>query len=703
MTTLEADHPEVYQSFMEEQFSVQLAGDNPFGRLPVDQTTEVTVNKDTKIAGGVTKFSLKTEAVNRFYLTAEFRSAFLGQLRDMVQVRRLSFHHDEMQTPRFIKDEVNVKAVENLLQSWNNPFAESQNLVSISTAKGAPDDVKNDLMSDLKIGEEAYQRFKKERLESNPPKKKFHDPIQMKKLKTFSSLCKKKEINSKGRAVILKADRSLFGRMIVMGQSRKIHMKDLLSHSLGPLPWALAMPEGFPRKTNKASIAAFLQKNVQVADAFLPNSATVIDDMSLVQKLNVGSSQTTFENVAKSLLTMALKEGEQSTRIDIVFDTYRELSTKNAERSIRGEDQGIRVQKISAQQVIKQWRQFLHQLMNKTSLIKFLVSEWRKPQYLERLLRLGKSLFVTCEDKCWKLSGECCEEIPELCSCHKEADGRLLLHATHAAQEGYEAVIISSENTDVFILLLAFDSSINSRLFQKCGNQTRTKLVDIGKIASTLGDHVCKGLIGLHAYTGCDTVSAFAGKGKVNSAKILKSDKCIQDASAQLGQNWTLSEDLFDEMEKFTCALYTPGASTGNINDARYNLFCAKNGEIESHQLPPCQDCLRKHAVRANYQAGIWRRSLERNPSIPSPNGNGWKLETTNDKQDLVIDWMEGKPAPEAVLELLACKCARSCKLPQCVCLLNGLKCTDLCKLKDCDNQPQELDEVEQEEEDNYE
>ena len=34
-----------------------------------------------------------------------------------------------------------------------------------------------------------------------------------------------------------------------------------------------------------------------------------------------------------------------------------------------------------------------------------------------------------------------------------------------------------------------------------------------------------------------------------------------------------------------------------------------------------------------------------------------------------------------------------------CVCLSNGLKCTDLCKLKDCDNQPQELDKVEQEEE----
>ena len=105
--------------------------------------------------------------------------------------------------------------------------------------------------------------------------------------------------------------------------------------------------------------------------------------------------------------------------------------------------------------------------MNKTSLIKLLVIEWRKPQYLERLLRLRKSLFVTCQDKCWKLSGELCEEIPELCSCHDEADGRLLLGAVCAAHQGYEAVIISSEDTNVFILLLAFDNSINSKVREK--------------------------------------------------------------------------------------------------------------------------------------------------------------------------------------------------------------------------------------------
>ena len=59
-------------------FSVQLAADNPFGCIPVDQTTEVTMNKDTQTVGGTTKFSQKRGAVKCFYLTAEYRSGFLN-------------------------------------------------------------------------------------------------------------------------------------------------------------------------------------------------------------------------------------------------------------------------------------------------------------------------------------------------------------------------------------------------------------------------------------------------------------------------------------------------------------------------------------------------------------------------------------------------------------------------------------------------
>ena len=84
MMNLPSEHPEVYCNFMAGKFAVQLAEGSPFARIPVDQTTEVTVNKDTKTSRGVTKFSLKTGAVNRFYMTAEYKCSFLAHLRNMV-------------------------------------------------------------------------------------------------------------------------------------------------------------------------------------------------------------------------------------------------------------------------------------------------------------------------------------------------------------------------------------------------------------------------------------------------------------------------------------------------------------------------------------------------------------------------------------------------------------------------------------------
>ena len=100
------------------------------------------------------------------------------------------------------------------------------------------------LLKAYEIGEQTYATFKDERLERDPPAKKFHDPMKTKKLKTFSNMCKKKEVKSSGRVTFLKADRSLFGRIIMMAQGRNLQMEDNLSHPLGPLSWALSTPDG---------------------------------------------------------------------------------------------------------------------------------------------------------------------------------------------------------------------------------------------------------------------------------------------------------------------------------------------------------------------------------------------------------------------------------------------------------------------------
>ena len=154
--------------------------------------------------------------------------------------------------------------------------------------------------------------------------------------------------------MVLKADRKLFGQMVLIAESRKLHMSDVLAHPCGPLPWALANGDGSLCKTNKAALAKELEKNVSPAEEIEEPSATIIDGMSLVQKLQ-GNDQT-FLQLAESALSHALHEGSKSHRIDVVFDVYRDMSIKNAERANRGSDTEIKFKNIAPGHKIQQWR-----------------------------------------------------------------------------------------------------------------------------------------------------------------------------------------------------------------------------------------------------------------------------------------------------------------------------------------------------------
>ena len=266
MTNLPEKNHRVYEAFKAGQFSsVQMSNNsNPFGSIPVDQATEVTVNKDTKTPGGTARFSLTAAAIKRYYITSEYRSALLGQLRDMVQGNRSNVCHTELQRPRIHKNESLVSSI--LGQPICGEAGPLQHLYC----------------------KDRYATVNGERLERDLPANKFHDPMKTIRLKTFSNMCKKKELKSSGRT--LNADRSLFGRIIVMAQGRNLQMDDILSHPLGPLPCALTTADGLLRKNNKAFLAATFQKNVKVAEQLPGISASVIDGMNVVKRVSEGWS-----------------------------------------------------------------------------------------------------------------------------------------------------------------------------------------------------------------------------------------------------------------------------------------------------------------------------------------------------------------------------------------------------------------------------
>ena len=57
-----------------------------------------------------------------------------------------------------------------------------------------------------------------------------------------------------------------------------------------------------------------------------------------------------------------------------------------------------------------------------------------------------------------------------------------------------------------------------------------------------------------------------------------------------------------------------------------------------------------------NYQSLVWKQALNTNFELHFPIGNGWQ----DNEETLEIVWMERKPSPESMLELITCNCQRA-------------------------------------------
>ena len=143
-----------------------------------------------------------------------------------------------------------------------------------------------------------------------------------------------------------------------------------------------------------------------------------------------------------------LLEASGSLRIDVVFDVYREVSIKNVEGYNRCSTSGIQCKNMVEGHIVQQWRKVLNSADNKTQLICFLTNTSKQPTYRNKLQ--GKEMFVTCEEKCFRITTSGVTEVQSLESTQEEADTRLLLHAAHTSEAGYQSIIISSEDIDCY-------------------------------------------------------------------------------------------------------------------------------------------------------------------------------------------------------------------------------------------------------------
>ena len=151
-------------------------------------------------------------------------------------------------------------------------------------------------------------------------------------------------------------DRTLFARMALLGQFRKIDFKIAFMYPLGLLLWSLADAYSLLRKTNKAQLFKELEKNVPVLERHLTNVSNIYDGIANPQKLKL-SAGATIRLMAEKVFSAVTNN--TSRRIDIVFGTYPDVSIKNAERSKRNaRSESVRYKNILPGHPIKSWSKF---------------------------------------------------------------------------------------------------------------------------------------------------------------------------------------------------------------------------------------------------------------------------------------------------------------------------------------------------------
>ena len=140
--------------------------------------------------------------------------------------------------------------------------------------------------------------------------------------------------------------------------------------------------------------------------------------------------------------------------------------------------------------------------------------EWAKERFASHLN--GHQLHVCDGSQCYGLFAESNEAVvrsvvPKLESTQEEADTRLLLHCAHAARQGHQTIVIKSPDTDVAVIACLASHSIPAMILFRTGTKNRTRFINITTMGQRFGPAVSAALVGLHAFTGCDSTSVFAG------------------------------------------------------------------------------------------------------------------------------------------------------------------------------------------------
>ena len=231
-----------------------------------------------------------------------------------------------------------------------------------------------------------------------------------------------------------------------------------------------------------------------------------------------------------------------------------------------------------------------------------------------------------------------------------------------------------SDDTDVFVLLVYWckKADVLCALQMERWNGS---VLDINTTVTALGDK-CRGLLGRHALSGCDTVSYPNGRGKVSALRVLTQTD-IDELDSVLGEESATQTDLQKAGTSFFLSLYCQKEST-SLNAARHDIYRKRKNPPPLKSLPPTDANLALHVQRAHLQMLLWKAADNSDPPDIQLTDYGWEVK----EHEHVMPAVSREPAaPSKLMDVISCSCkaeGKACS-GRCSCGSSGLSCTSYC------------------------
>ena len=544
--------------------------------------------------------------------------------------------HKEEGERRRMMDETDRNKIAEELEKHSHPLnVKSTDLYNIVNGQVAP--TKVNVQDALHIGSTQSEKF------TALLPGAFHSKIE-RKVKTMQEMKKVVIVNGKPIFDI----ETLLARLLVVGQQRGMEVTDIFQYELSPVPPSLTDEFGCLRKADKTVLVKCLGVPVNSA----PAPDVVLVDASQLLYHVVWPVAGTAGDLASSFGARLSRYPPEAQKL-VLFDRYYddEPTAKDHER-MRRAVAGSKDFHLTPSTPLPCRKATLKNSKNK-SLLASILCGYTTQNNVQLVNKLD--CLVT----------------------HEEADITLCSYMMKAAASSAETVRIVCDDTDVFVLLVywTWRKTIRKNIQME---KWDGMVLDIHATVVKLGDK-CGQLPGMHALSGCDTVSYPYGKGKKSALKVQMNND-IDGLQDVLGE-----PDISQGQLKATAGAFFPALygqkKTDSLNSARYKMYMSRKKPPSFKKLPPTDNNLQLHVLRAHLQMMLWKAADQKHPPVDTRDIRrfGWDVKEGGVVTPSVSNALV---APHWLLDVVSCSCSaerKACSEKRCSCHSAGLSGTEYC------------------------